>query len=139
MTEALLPLAAMLAIQTGGDPLSVGGAPATSGYFARADVVRVSPRPPFGSGTIMVTTDFDVRVPGGETYRMNMIYSGEDQFIPPAGSICQISFRPGGIRASSGVDLSNMVDTVICDTGSSVTDVATGSIRESAKQPRLPR
>jgi hypothetical protein len=70
---------------------------------------------------------------------MNMIYSGEDQFIPPVGSICQVNFREGGVRASSGVELPDTVDWMICDTGSSVTDEATGSIRESAKQPRLPR
>jgi hypothetical protein len=62
----------MLAIQMGGDPFSVARAPATSRYFARAEVVRVSPRPPFGSGTIMVTTDFDVRVPGNVQHEYDL-------------------------------------------------------------------
>jgi hypothetical protein len=144
----LLPLAAMLAMQPGGDhgstvpelprsnllaePQGPWSGPSTPGFFSWAQVVRVSPRPAFGSGVIMVMTDFDVRVPGGETHNMTMVYGGEDQFIPPEGSICQIGFREGGIRASFGLEFPNAVDWMVCDTGRSLAGEATGN----TKQPR---
>ena len=114
---ALLPIAALMALQgsTFHQPDVVR--PLHLDYLRSAEVVRVSPRPTVASGILMVTTDFDVRVPEGAPYTLNMIYGGEDQFIPPLGSICQIAFIPGEIPADFRTVVPNIVQEIRCDTG----------------------
>lgn len=86
-----------------------------------ARVVRVSPRPTFGSGVFAVFADFDVAAPDGSTWRMYQLWKGVPQeFLPVPGDICRIAYRRqaySGVssdHAMEGGRVVNLVDTLDC-------------------------
>ena len=104
--------------------------PTDIGFFPWAHVVRVSPPPGVVSGSIIqVRTDFDVQTLDGHRHQMQMLYLSPDQFIPPAGSICWIRFRPGRPFPGVAMEPVNDVDALACDTGTETVNFADGRSR----------
>ena len=63
-------------------------------WLENARVTQVSPAAP-DSGHFAVYRDFDVVLPGGQTYRLYVLWMGQHQYMPDVGVVCTIGYRRG--------------------------------------------
>jgi hypothetical protein len=94
-------LAALLA---GSAPARTPAAPLR--WLDHARVTQVSPAAA-DSGVFAVYRDLDVVLPGGQTYRLYVLWMSQHQYMPDVGAVCTIGYRrealvPGNLHRPPG-------------------------------------